>query len=137
MNTINWRPSPRELRRWAFTIAAALGLMGSLFSFVDWGIFAGGRRFGVGLWAFGLFALLTAGTGTAIGLPAYWAWMGFVHVVSSVIGYASLSAVFLLAFTPMAAIGRLLGRDRLQLRATEQPSYWRPLDESSDSLRQF
>ena len=137
MNTINWRPTSGELQRWAVTTACALGFTGSLFYFLNWGIFAGGQRFALCLWSFGCFALLTAGTGTALGLPAYWAWMGFVHVVSSAIGYVSLSAVFLLAFTPMGIISRLLGRDRLQLRAINRPTYWQPLDESHDSLRQF
>ncbi len=130
MTTIAWTPSPRELRQWALIMAPALGLVGSLFYFVDWGIFSGGQGFGKFLWSFGAFAFVTGVTGTKLGLPAYWAWMGFVYVVSSVITYAALTLVYLLVVTPLALLARLLGRDRLQLRTRGQTTYWHALDNS-------
>ena len=128
MTTINWGPSPRELRQWALIMALALGLVGSLFYFVDWGIFSGGRGFAKFLWSFGAFAFVTGITGTKLGLPAYWAWMGFVYVISSVITYSALTLVYFGVVTPLALLARLLGRDRLQLRAHGQKSYWHGLD---------
>lgn len=116
------------MRRWAVTLALALSVVGSLFHFLDWGIFAGGRGFALFLWTFGAVALLTGITGTKLGLPAYWAWMGFVKVVSSVIGYTSLTVVYYLVVTPMALFARLLGRDRLQLHGRGRGSYWHDLD---------
>ena len=125
---INWHPSPREMRQWALIMALALGLVGSLFYFVDWGIFSGGRGFAKFLWSFGALAVATGITGTKLGLPAYWAWMGFVYVVSSVITYAALTLVYFGVVTPLALLARLLGRDRLQLRTRPQQSYWHALD---------
>ena len=127
MIRINWHPSPKEMRQWALVLLGALGAVGGLFYFVDWGIFAGGRGFATFLWGFGAVAFLTGITGCKAGLPAYWAWMGFVYVIGSIIGYVALSAVFFLVVTPMAMLGRLLGRDPLQLRGRAAPSYWHPL----------
>jgi hypothetical protein len=103
MITINWHPSPREMRQWAGLLAVALGLVGSLFYFLEWGIFRGGEGLAKFLWAFGAVAFLTGATGSKAGLPAYWAWMGFVYAV-------------------------LIGRDRLQIRSAARTSYWHSLD---------
>jgi hypothetical protein len=93
MTTINWRPSPKEMRHWAVILAVALGAVGSLFYFVNWGIFTNGQGFAKFLWTFGAIAFATGMTGTKFGLPAYWAWMGFVYVVSSIITYIALTLV--------------------------------------------
>ena len=139
MTKINWHPSPRELRQWAIVIGPVLGVVGSLFYFVDWGIFAGGSGFARFLWSFGALALVTGATGTKIGLPAYWAWMGFVYVVSSIISHAALTLAYFLVVTPLALLARLLGRDRLQLRAGMKSSYWQTLESAPphDPERQF
>ena len=104
------------------------GGVGALFYFLDWGIFAGGRGFARFLWAFGAVALFTGVTGTKLGLPAYWVWMGFVCVVSSVIGFTALAAVFFLVLTPLALGARIFGRDRLQLRSRSAATYWHKLE---------
>jgi len=127
MTTINWKPSPKEMRHWAAILAGALGIVGSLFYFVNWGIFANGQGFAKFLWAFGALAFVTGITGTKLGLPAYWVWMSFVYVVSSLIGYVALSLVYFLVVTPMALLARLLGRDRLQLRKKSSQTYWHEL----------
>ncbi|MBE2179983.1 MAG: hypothetical protein IAE97_05890 [Chthoniobacterales bacterium] len=139
MTKINWHPTPPEMRRWAWILALALGAMGSLFYFVDWGIFAGGRGFARFLWGFGAVAFLTGITGTKLGLPAYWAWMGFVYIVSSVIGFTALAAVFYLVVTPLALGARMFGRDRLQLRSRGSATYWQKLGTvpRSNPERQF
>jgi len=124
MTKINWLPSPREMRVWATILAMALATMGSLFYFVDWGIFSGGQGFARFLWTFGAFAFLTGITGSKLGLPAYWLWMGFVWTVSWVITHVALAATFFLVVTPLALIARLIGRDRLQLRRRKVKSYW-------------
>jgi len=139
MTKINWHPSPREMRLWAAILAATLGLVATLFYFVDWGIFSGGQSFARFLWSFGAFAFLTGITGTKLGLPAYWLWMGFVWMVSWVITHAALTAVFFLVVTPLALIARLIGRDRLQLRRPAAGTYWQSLDSTQqhNPERQF
>lgn len=116
------------MRKWAAVLAAALGVVGSLFYFVDWGIFSRGHEFARFLWSFGAFAFFTAITGTKLGLPAYWLWMGFVWTVSRVITHIALAAVFFLVVTPLAVAARLIGRDRLQIRRKTTGSYWQTLD---------
>ena len=139
MMTINWHPSPREMRRWALVAAPALGLVGSLFFCVDWGIFSGGQGFAKFLWSFGGFAFLTGMTGGKLGLPAYWAWMGLVFVVSWVITHVSLGLVYFLVVTPLGLVGRIIGRDRLQLRARSQATFWCSVNKCipHDPERQF
>lgn len=124
---MNWHPSPREMRQWALIMAPALGLVGSLFYFVDWGIFFGGQGFAKFLWLFGAFAFVTGITGTKLGLPAYWAWMAFVYAISSVITFSALTLVYFGVVTPLALLARLLGRDRLQLRSRVRATYWRTM----------
>ncbi|MFM7185940.1 MAG: hypothetical protein ACKO4Z_14400 [Planctomycetota bacterium] len=139
MITIDWHPTPSHLRRWAVTVAAGLGVSGSLFQFVDWGLFRAGHGLAPWLWGFGLFALATAGTGTRLGLPAYWAWMGFAWTVGTAIGIAALAGVFFLVVTPLGLAARLAGRDRLALRRPPpEASLWRPLPAAAhDPARQF
>ena len=116
MITINWHPAPAELRRWGVTVAAALAVSGSLFQFVDWGMFRAGHGLAPWLWGFGLVALVTAGTGTRLGMPAYWLWMSFVFLVVTTFGTLALAVVFFLVVTPLGLAARLAGRDRLGLR---------------------
>ena len=137
--TVDWHPDARHLRRWAVTTAIALAAVGSLFRFVDWGVFAAARPMAPYLWGFGAFALVTAGTGTRAGLPAYWAWMAFTWAVGTALGTVALGAVFAFVVTPMAVVARLAGRDRLELRpAPGTRSMWRPLPPGRhDPERQF
>ncbi len=125
--TINWSPSPREMRQWALVMVPALGVVGALFYFVDWGLFAGGRGFATFLWSFGALAFATGITGTKLGLPAYWSWMGFVFVVSWLITHVSLALVYFLVVTPLGLLARLIGRDKLELRARNKDTYWHSL----------
>ncbi len=128
MTTISWSPSAREMRQWALIMAPALGLVGALFYFVDWGIFSGGQGFAKFLWSFGALAFVTGITGTKLGLPTYRLWMGFVYIISSAITYSALTLVYFGVVTPLALFARLLGRDRLQLRSRGQSTYWNALD---------
>lgn len=128
MTTINWNPSPREMRLWAVILGPALGGVGALFYFVEWGIFRGGENLAMVFWGFAVVAFATGITGTKAGLPAYWLWMGLVHVVTWTIGHVSLTLVFYLVVTPMALFARLLGRDRLGLRESGAASDWHSME---------
>lgn len=128
MITINWYPSRWEMRQWAGLLALTLGLVGSLFYFLEWGIFRGGEGMAKFLWGYGVVAFLTGVTGSKAGLPAYWAWMGLVYAVSWAIGHLALASVYFLVVTPLALLARLIGRDRLQIRSAARASYWHPLD---------
>lgn len=119
-------------------MAPALGLVGSLFYFVDWGIFSGGQGFARFLWSFGALAFVTGITGTKLGMPTYWAWMGFVYVISSILTYGALTLVYFGVVTPLSFLARLLGRDRLQLEKRDAETYWHDLPgKPHDPERQF
>lgn len=139
MITIHWHPNSSELRRWALLLAPALGVMGTVLYFEAFGLLPGVRRMAFVLWGFGAFALATAGTGTRIGLPAYWLWMGFVFVVGTVIGTVALGVVYYLVLVPTAIVARLMGRDRLRLREPRGASMWMPIANGGrhDPERQF
>ena len=109
-------------------MAAALAVSGSLFQFVDWGMFRAGHGLAPWLWGFGLVALVTAGTGTRLGMPAYWLWMTFVFLVGTTIGTLALAVVFFLVVTPLGLAARLADRDRLGLRRPSPgATLWHPL----------
>lgn len=139
MITIHWHPNSSELRRWALWTSLALAVMGTLLYLEGFGLLPRARGMAFILWGFGAFALATAGTGTRIGLPAYWMWMGFVLVVGTVIGTVALSAVYYLVLVPTALIARLTGRDRLRLRDSRGASMWTPVANRGrhDPERQF
>lgn len=132
-------PSPNALSRWALVMALALPFVGAFFYFIDWGVFSGKQGFGVFLWCYAVVAFVTGITGSRIGLPAYWIWMGIVFVIGTVIGVVAMTVVFFLVVTPMAMLGRMMGRDPLHLRTGEQNSYWEvvPDDVSSHPEKQF
>lgn len=138
MITIDWHPTPAQLRRWAITTALGLGIAGSLFYFVHWGIFAKAQGLAPILWIFACCVFCTAGPGTKVGMPIYWVWMAFVFAVGTVIGVIALAAVFFLVVTPLAIGARLCGRDRLHIRCPKGESMWHMLPQSAhDPQRQF
>jgi hypothetical protein len=139
MIRVDWHPSPSHLRRWAVMVALGLAVSGSLFHFVDWGPFRAGHALAPWIWGFGAFALVTAGTGTSLGLPAYWAWMGLSWTIGTALGTLALAAVFFLVVTPLGLAARLAGRDRLGLRRPPAGvSLWHPLPaRAHDPTRQF
>ena len=132
-------PSPKALSRWALVMGLVLPLVGALFYFIEWGIFSGKQGFGMFLWGFAALAFVTGITGSRIGLPVYWVWMGIVFVIGTAIGFVALSIVFFLVVTPMALLGRMMGRDPLQLKNGQQDSYWKdvPTAVSSRPEKQF
>lgn len=138
MIVIDWNPDRRALRRWGIAMAIAMALAGSLFRFVDWGVFRAGQGMAPFLWAFGAIALVTAGTGSRAGRPVYLAWMGFSWLVGTILGTLALALVFYGVVTPLAIAARLAGRDRLDIRADRRSSRWHPLPQAPhDPQRQF
>lgn len=90
---------------------------------------------------------IEAGLAAALGLTAmrwpagargfYKAWMRAAGVLGYINGRIILSAVFLLIFTPVRAITRLLGRDTLNRRGKARDSYWIPRKRSRQTPEQF
>ncbi|MFM8365203.1 MAG: SxtJ family membrane protein [Verrucomicrobiota bacterium] len=119
MTRINWNPSPRSLRHWALTMLVATALAGCILEFLL-GHSVPARI----VWGIGAVTFATGITGTKIARPFYLAWMGFVWVVSWILGTIALAAVFYLVVTPIGVVARLLGRDCLKLRRPAPGSLW-------------
>lgn len=110
-------PSRPELRRFALVMAAAFGLLGG---FLLW------RGHSVGSYLEVVALLFAAGGVLAPGVlaPVQRAWMAFAERLARVTNTVLLSAVFFVVVTPSALVLRLMGRDRLALRARPEDSYW-------------
>jgi hypothetical protein len=119
MTRIDWNPTPRALRIWGVVMLVATGLAGCVLEFL-----LGHSMSARVVWGVGALAFATGITGTRVALPVYRAWMGFVWVVSWVLGTVALAAVFFLVVTPIGLGARLAGRDRLKLRRPAAGSLW-------------
>jgi len=112
------RLSARELRRFGFTLAVPLALLAA-----------------VGLWRGHtilpamLGGLAVALCGLAIVAPAllsavHATWMRFADALAWFNTRVLLGLVYFLAMTPTGALMRLLGKDPLDRRLGDRPSYW-------------
>ena len=124
MITINWHPSEKMLRQFGWISLAGFGIFAS----IAWFKF-GSQPVTI---AFAALAVLAPAVGMIqprllkflyIGLSLITFPIGFV--VSNLV----LLLIFLLVFTPLALIFRLIGRDELRLRLDRTaPTYWRKYD---------
>ena len=132
---IKWRPDARELRR--FAIAMLIG-------FTILGLLSAWRGNGIGtasivLWSIGAFLAIAAFI-PRFGRIVY---LG-VYLPTSIIGYVVsnvlLALLFIIIFTPLGLILRLMGKDLLQQRRPNKRTTWMPVKEvkTEDSYyRQF
>ena len=129
---INWKPSPKELRKFGLTMIVGFALIGLGFQFLP-----SPPRMAAAwtCYAFGAAAGLLGLTGARAALPVYLLWMGVAFVMGNLIGRVLLALVYYGLFTPMGLVMRLAGRDRLQLRRTRGGTYWRGITQPSDPAR--
>jgi hypothetical protein len=122
MTHIEWTPTPQALRKWAWVMLAATGGAGCVMSLMAGRLYPAFAIWGIGLVAFGGGIVKTS-----VSLPIYRGWMGFVWVVSWVLGSVAMALVFFLVVTPMGLVARMCGRDRLVLRRPGPGSLWQPV----------
>ena len=125
------RLSPREGRKFAFTLMAAFGVLAG----VAWWR-ASPRAtlvFGALAAAFAMGGLLVPGK---LG-PVYRAWMGFAHALSRVTTPIFMAVVYFVVITPIAVLRRALGGN--PLRAHGGATGWvdRKQAPRGDITRQF
>jgi hypothetical protein len=137
MNSINWRPTNRELRQFA-------GIWFPLF----WVIVGG-----VIVWRGGLLVAAGAIVAVAIGIgivglirprmmrPMFVGWMCAVFPIGWVVSHLLLAVVFYLVIAPLGLVMRFVGRDKLRMRfEPEARTYWTrrpPTPPASRYFRQF
>jgi hypothetical protein len=124
---IEWRPDAKRLREFGIAMLLGGGLLGGLL-WLGWFPFATPQPVAAGVvWIVGGVCFLLGLALPRAALPLYWVWMALAFVLGSVLSRVLLVLVFFLLFTPMALVGRAFGRDRLRLRKSGEPSYWREI----------
>jgi len=78
---INWRPDASSLRKFGLTAIIGLGLIGLLLQF-----WAERSAAAIGLYIDAGVLGLPALSGTGVGLPGYWLWMGIAFVMGNIVG---------------------------------------------------
>ena len=110
--------SPAELRRFGVTVAIPLVLLAAL------GVWRGHTILPALLGglaaALGGLALLAPGLLS----PIHTLWMGGVHALAWVNTRVLLGLVYFVMMTPTGGLMRLAGRDPLDRRLRDRPSYW-------------
>ena len=138
---LNWKPTPKQLRQFGVIFLTGFVLIGLVKYFwpFSWGI---SQDKNVGLYSM-LIGVIGGGlalTGTKVALPLYYLWMGIAFVMGNIMSRVIIVLIYYGVVTPLALIGRLVGRDRLQLKKPETDSYWHDISlpkEAEKYERQF
>jgi hypothetical protein len=123
MVNIDWRPDSKGLRKFGLVVLIGCGIIGLVFQF---GLEK--ETAAKVVYIVGAVVGLTAITGSKIGLPGYWVWMGFAFVMGNVMSRVLLTIVYFGLFTPMGFFMRLFGRDSLSLKKPQAQTYWRDME---------
>ncbi len=133
---INWRPSHRDLRLFAFVQLALASVCAWLLN----------RRLGwdtaaIGLMGVSLVATIAGLVSPQLLRPLFVLWMVAAFPVGWVMSHLMLAVVYYGVVTPIGCALRLRGRDALQLKPRpEATTYWSarpPAPEPTRYFRQF
>jgi hypothetical protein len=132
--SINWTPSPRELRWFSGLLIVFFGVVAG----VSW--LRSGQATGPAI----MFGAVSAVGVLGLAVPravrwVYVAWMVAVWPIGSAISYLLLAGIFLGVITPIGLCLRLLGRDPMRKALNRTATtYWIPRSpEEPDSSRYF
>jgi hypothetical protein len=119
-----WQPNPtvKQLRRFGQTVGAVLLLLGGILFWRH-----PERHIHNYLWFLGGMLVLAGFCLPRLLRLPYQLWMALAFVIGSISTRVILSATYLFAFTPVALLLRVLGKDPLDLRWApgSAQSYWR------------
>jgi len=105
---INWRPTQRQIRQ--FSVACLFAL-----PFIGW-LWGGGWQVVCGLAAGGAVVALLGWTVPAVIRPLYLGLTLLTAPIGLVVGELLMIVVYFGVVCPVGLLGKLVGRDRLQLR---------------------
>lgn len=122
---LNWKPTSKELRQFGAIFLTGFLLIGAVkyFGLLSW-FFNKDETFGLIFIVIGLIVGGTALLVPRLSLPFYWLWLGIAFVLGNIMSRVIVTLVFFLAVTPLGLLGRLIGRDKLQLKKTSTQTYW-------------
>lgn len=127
MITIDWNPSPRQLRQFAWIAPVGFALVG-------WTV----HRMGGALWwpiaglALGL-VLLVLGLARPLALrPIYVLFMALAAPIGWVLSNLLVAIFYFLLITPLGLLFRLIGRDPLAVRRQSSRTAWTERPASRD-----
>ncbi len=136
MIQIDWNPSARQLRQFAWACPVGFTLIGWMLRHVGSGAWwwwpATGFCLGLGLLVLGLVQPLAL-------RPIYAAALAIAMPIGWVVSNLLVAVFYFLLITPLALLFRAIGRDPLALRARGAASHWherRSSDDPRDYYRQ-
>jgi hypothetical protein len=123
------KKSVKDLRKFGFAFGTAMTILGSLLLWRDRAAWP---------WVLGLAAtvLVLAMVAPKLLRPLEMVLAGLLKTLMTVITYVVLTLAFLLVFTPMGWLMRILGKDLLDRRfPTDEPTYWVPVEVDGPASR--
>ena len=121
--------TPRELRTFGLVMAGAFSVLGAI---AAWR----GRPAAPYLFALVVLFVLPALTWPRILGPIERAWMKLAEAIGSVMTVVILTLAFIVVFTPMGILLRLLGKDLLGLKPDRKlQTYWTPVEADGPATR--
>ena len=118
-----------ELRKFGFVMTGAFALFGAV---AAWR----GRAAGPYLLGLAVLFLLPALISPRVLAPVERAWMKLAEAIGSVMTVVILTLAFIVVFTPMGILLRLLGKDLLGLKPDRKlPTYWTPVEADGPATR--
>ncbi len=143
LHAIEWNPTRRQLRIFALTGTAVLGLLG-LWAWTRQAIFGVGLSpesaevLAGGLWGVAAALAVMAVAYPPLLRPLHVAVSIVTFPIGFVVSHVLLAVVFFLVLTPVALVMRLIGRDTLtRCFEPDATSYWQPTETPTDPKRYF
>lgn len=120
--------SPRALRRYGFVMAGAFGVISA---FLWW------KSSAATLYVFGIasfFAILAVVAPKLLG-PVEKVWMAFAEKLSIVMTTLILTIAYYLVITPIGLLLRIMGKDLLNIKKSQKPTFWQPVEQDGPGTR--
>jgi hypothetical protein len=140
MHAIDFNPTPRQLRQFAFAALVVLPLAAWLFCGRPWGDqWQASHAWLIGsLAAAGALLVVLSYAAPRLARPAFIGMSLLAFPIGLVVGEVMMAAVYFLVFTPVALLFRLIGRDALDRKSDPHAeSYWRPKAQPRDTVSYF
>ena len=126
---IDWNPEKKQLRRFGVAMIILCELAGWLFAS------KGHFELGLGIFIFGVLSCLSGFIHLGTAKVFYRIWMALGYVMGLVIAPIMFAVMYYLCVTPIALLGKLVGRDRLNLKKNDGDSYWHDMPPTPDIKR--